>query len=517
MNRTRALVVAALLGLAASAPAVNRQDAVVAGEPATKDIDLGGNKVTNAGAATVGTDLVTKTQLDAAVPAQGVENIELTAAQTTITPSENLPTINLFGAPASLAGDVTYLARYNTSIDADFAAGTATGTIAAGSPVLAGGYLDTRGGVASAVGYSRQSNFPDHGTFDTFTIRAIVKMPASLPADGVYPIVDLPNYTSNCAVQATNVNRRVLLLQVAGGLPYFQLRIYAGNNVLSVNASWPIAGGFVPNQEYEVEGSSQQDPDNHRLFVDGVLRASNTNNPLGGNIYDGNNDVFYVGGEGGGTSCDGYPGGKSDLQIGGVALFNTIQHTASYTPTGLPGEGLTVEAIDTISTSGYSAGALLSIATLEPTRYTFAHQANPGPGQFFMLDEELFEPYSDRGLVIFQETSGFWTQLAEAPARVFGAVDVTAATHAASFDTPQIYTDTASNTVEVDLPACDAANDGRELRIREVDSTNDTVIDPNASENLNGSSTSYSFDTNSADGLSIRCKGTGSDIGWWSF
>lgn len=81
----------------------------------------------------------------------------------------------------------------------------------------------------------------------------------------------------------------------------------------------------------------------------------------------------------------------------------------------------------------------------------------------------------------------------------------------------RLSVDTSSNDVEVDLYACGASTDGYEVHIREVESTNDTTVDPDGSENINGSSTPFTFDGASVDKLSIRCKGSGADQGWWDF
>ncbi len=98
------------------------------------------------------------------------------------------------------------------------------------------------------------------------------------------------------------------------------------------------------------------------------------------------------------------------------------------------------------------------------------------------------------------------------------AVDVTSATHAASFAGRWIYVDNTSNNVEIDAPVCDADSDGQVLHVRDVvDGANNTTFDPAGSELINGSSTTFSFDAEGIDGFSVRCKGTGTNVGWWSY
>jgi hypothetical protein len=104
-----------------------------------------------------------------------------------------------------------------------------------------------------------------------------------------------------------------------------------------------------------------------------------------------------------------------------------------------------------------------------------------------------------------------------AAVRETGDADVSTTPYTALVTAPWIYVNTSTTSVEIDLPACDSSTDGLILHIREVDSTNDTTIDPNGSETLNGSATTYSFDGEAVDGINLRCKGSGSSQGWWSF
>lgn len=98
-----------------------------------------------------------------------------------------------------------------------------------------------------------------------------------------------------------------------------------------------------------------------------------------------------------------------------------------------------------------------------------------------------------------------------------GYADVSTTPYTAVVGTSWIFVNTSGGNREVDLPACGTTNDGVTFHIREVDSTNNTTVDPNSTELIDGSATSFSFDAEAVNGINIRCKGAGSNQGWWSY
>lgn len=96
------------------------------------------------------------------------------------------------------------------------------------------------------------------------------------------------------------------------------------------------------------------------------------------------------------------------------------------------------------------------------------------------------------------------------------SVETSALSYLVEVDVQWVYTDTSSNDVTVNGYNCNSGSDGLIIEIRELDSTNDTIFDPQGMQLVDGALT-FSFDANSVSGLSVRCKGTGSNVGWWSF
>lgn len=69
-----------------------------------------------------------------------------------------------------------------------------------------------------------------------------------------------------------------------------------------------------------------------------------------------------------------------------------------------------------------------------------------------------------------------------------------------------ILADTSSNSVELDLPAA-ANSTGIQYTIKKISASNNLVIDPNGSENIEGGSTSITISTNNV-AVTIACNGT---------
>lgn len=350
------------------------------------------------------------------VPQTGSENITLTVSQTTLSPTGK-PTINLYRAPASIPGDVTFLANYSTGIDADFAVGSPTGTIDAGSPTVGGGLLDLTGNTAQAVSYQRNGNFPDYGNTSQITVRVLIKMPDTIPTSATRIVWDLPS-PANC----TNENRNRIAGQMySNGTSNigFGIVFYSSTQVLNLTVSTGNTIPFVAGKTYEVEWNTTNNvTDEHVIFVDGVNSASSTANPGMNNVFNPSfNNIFYIGADAGGTSCTGQAGRTSDFYIDGVAIFNTAQHTiagGNYSPVGLPGAGVTTELIDTITATNYADGAEITVTTPEFEGYEFVRTANPSAGQLLLNDTD-FDPTDARGFLTLRKYSGYWLEVQRSP------------------------------------------------------------------------------------------------------
>lgn len=85
---------------------------------------------------------------------------------------------------------------------------------------------------------------------------------------------------------------------------------------------------------------------------------------------------------------------------------------------------------------------------------------------------------------------------------------ITAATQTVAATTIQVFCDSSSNAVEVDLPAA-ASSTGRVIAVKNVDNTNGCSIDPNGSEEIDGSATTLVVGV--LENIEIISDGTA----WW--
>lgn len=476
-------------------------------------VDLDGKVLQNAGSASQNDDLVTKAELDAATPARGAENIELVAAQTTITPAENLPQINLFGSPAALPGDVDSLARYNTDLDLDFG-GDVTVALEAGSPVIMGGALDLRAANqtsldVAAVSYDRPAN-NDSG--NTFAFRMVFTPNYSSPLNALSTPGGTAIVTYFKMTGTSGTNNNVLIRHARTSSD--QLQVFWYNNVGTARFSGSYAWNAVAGQQYELEFNVDAgSTDDASVWLDGVeVMSSGSVINLQNAPQVGSRIIF-----GGMDSSDPFESPSfSNFTVQEWALFDTVQRangSGNYTPVGVPGTGISVEAIDSIVADGYAEGDTLRLNLLEPTRYYFARNS-PAMANQIDLDADFYGS-STRSWLTLRKVGDHWSGETERPEVVNGFVRVTAATYDSTPEARVIHGDTTSNAVEIDLESCGPATDGVFKRIRRVEDSNDLVVDPAGSENIEGASASYSFNSEVVSGVTIRCVGAGPDLGWW--
>ena len=78
----------------------------------------------------------------------------------------------------------------------------------------------------------------------------------------------------------------------------------------------------------------------------------------------------------------------------------------------------------------------------------------------------------------------------------------------------RVYVDTTAGNVEVDLPTISGNHDLTYTFIQ-VAGTNNILLDPNGTENINGSSTTLTTGGTVGDSITIAAKNLGSNTGWW--
>lgn len=416
----------------------------------TANLATGGNEITGLPATPSATGASSKEYVDglfSGVPTTGSENIELTAAATEISPSTGKPTINLYGSPSALPGDVTFLHRFNTGLDANFG-GDTTHTVEGGSPSVSGGRLDLRAAsptsilTDTAISFDRLANAPGG---NLHTIRVLWTPNYNSPVTGLPPpdAINIVQLTGT-STGTTNANE-IGIRHVRTSQDYVQC--YWRNSTDSTG----VSEGFVffqldvvAGQTYEIEVNINASGNEMNIFVDGVLGTTDTF--LGGAQSFGSGAKIILGGLNS-TANNSSPNG-SNHQIDGLCIFNAVQHTTAggnYTPVGLPGTGVTVENISSIDGSLYADGDELTVITLEPTRYTFVDSATPSPDELSLNGN--FVPASGEGFLKVRKVGTYWVEVQRSPSVVaFPTSDDKAQTPAATSGNESATGVTITNT-----------------------------------------------------------------------
>lgn len=197
-------------------------------------------------------------------------------------------------------------ANYASSINANWASGSLTGT-GTGSPTVAGGLLVLTGGTTKYVSYPVASN-------------------AQITQTGCIRYDYVPNYSGTPAADrghfaiytdVAGVNLIDLVHNTAGNLV---LRIFgsSGSSIMSANL-----GNFNPTSgtSYEFEVNFDLTAGATRLFINGTQKGSTqvqtgTRTNTAASFLVGSNLAAAT---------------ASDFSIGSFTIFNAVQHTANYT------------------------------------------------------------------------------------------------------------------------------------------------------------------------------------------
>ena len=223
--------------------------------------------------------------------------------------------IEVLGAPDSLARlrqniNLTVAALYGASIDLDISrdGGILTGTASGGAVIDGAGNLDLKGGTAKFVDYD------DIGNVDQSLLQGAMRIRWTPNFNGFPPSV----HTLCQISRSANNNNAISVENSAGGA---LIRIFANNGSVIVSSfvGFLVAvSGVLTEWELNWDISTGQT----RLFIDGVQAGATQ---TGTGTRNPSVDFLRVGSNRVGT-------GVADYTVDEVAVFDSVQHTAPYTP-----------------------------------------------------------------------------------------------------------------------------------------------------------------------------------------
>ncbi len=212
-----------------------------------------------------------------------------------------------------LALPVTFAASFGTDFNAHYGLGTLTGT-AFGSPTVSGGKLNLTGNVANKyVDWSGTGN-------------------SNHPTTGAWRFKYTPNYSGNPAnlqqiitvsAAAGNIMNQ-MQLQHASSDGQLLLATHGSNSIFQTGGTGAF-GIWVPvtGQTYEIEVNYDfTGAGACRIFIDGVQKGSTL---VGTATRNNTMALLRVGGSATYT-------GAVNFSIDDLHIFNSVQHTANYTP-----------------------------------------------------------------------------------------------------------------------------------------------------------------------------------------
>lgn len=345
--------------------------------------------------------------IDAAV-SSGVESIVLPQGASTFTPF-GARMVNLYGSEANLPLDVIAHDRFLVDLDLDDSAGTATATIEEGSPAIVAAHLDLSTPDASGSGADAAISFPrDDGNFNESagTVRMLVATDFSANPTGT-------GITFFQATTTSNSSNRYSLHYYRTSQNY--IGAWAVNSGGSTQCSVFHQVTLTEGQVYELEFGWQWGVGCY-LFLDGQLVASD-GTVVGGT--SGTGGKLYLGGMSEGSGIGPGSSGRSDHHVYGFQVFDAVQHTSSYTPTGLAGAGQDFETLLTIDSTHYAAGKRLDIHPAETGRFTLqAAGATPGADELALVRD--WSPVREDDVLALQFTGTHWQELTRAQLRIHG-------------------------------------------------------------------------------------------------
>lgn len=237
----------------------------------------------------------------------------------------------------------TFFSSYNSTINADRAGGSATGT-AIGSPVITANKLDLSA-ASSGVTYVATSNA---ASTQTGCIRMLYTPSYSGTPGSVKNIFGILE-------NASSLNNYITVYHNTDGALYVQIRSSAGAIIMNVSlGAWvPVSG-----TEYELELNFDLTAGATRLFLDGVQQGS-TQTATG--TRNSSIGIFAIGFNGY-TPTPNYSGGTyNDVQY-----FSTVQHTSGYTPAAAPEYSYEESAV-TLPTFTHVGTSIASFTALTAT------------------------------------------------------------------------------------------------------------------------------------------------------
>jgi len=208
---------------------------------------------------------------------------------------------------SQLPPNATFGATYDSSIDGNWGDGVLTGT-GVGSPTIVGNKLDLKG-------FGKYVDYSAVGNADSAQVGAI-KFKFT-PNYSTKPSTWVTFFTI-CNASGALGNRIEFRQSSSAGQLQFRLNNSAGSSLgTKTLANWtPTAG-----QTYEFEFNWDYDSGNHRVFIDGVLFASYTQTGTRSTAAT----LLRVG-------ADYNLVNTMDGEFEDFVVFETVQHTANYTP-----------------------------------------------------------------------------------------------------------------------------------------------------------------------------------------
>lgn len=191
--------------------------------------------------------------------------------------------------------------------DGDYGAGTLTATVSSGTPTVTSEKLVFAG--ADEIYWPGEDNFP---TDNTGTIRFKVR----------------PDYSGSPAVNQEYIhyratsgeNNQFWVTHTISGTLDIDVWSSVGSYQSLVSAAWsPVSG-----TEYEIEVNFDFTSGSSKVFIDGVQHGSTSSHTMTRSQVS--TDRLYIGDA----------SNSQAFAIGWIALFDTVQHTAAYTPEGEP-------------------------------------------------------------------------------------------------------------------------------------------------------------------------------------
>lgn len=234
----------------------------------------------------------------------------------------------------------TFYAALTSTINGNWGNGTLTGT-ATGGAAISGSFLDLTGGTVKYVDYAANGNasHPQIGTI-RFTLKpAYSGAPAA--QRHLFTITSAAGSASN-AMALYHRTDKTLLLEVRDSASILQINLGFGQ--------WTPASGT----SYEFELNYDFTNGATRLFINGAqVGTTFTNSFTRGSTLG----LLRLGSNRTGTST-------TDISIKDFLIFDTVQHTANYTPGAAPAATRyqAATAVNVVNNSGVRADAFESFA-----------------------------------------------------------------------------------------------------------------------------------------------------------